>query len=75
MLKSLSRQPVELTLDSDLGADVGFDSLMILEAITGLEDRFDVSIPLNEVPLSRKVSVIVAHVAGLLEAQKLGRCP
>ncbi len=67
VLRSVSRRPIEPTLDSDLAADLGFDSLLTLEAIAELEDRFDVSIPLNDVPLSRKVDRLVAHLAALLE--------
>lgn len=70
VLKSVSRRPIEPTLDSDLAADLGFDSLLTLEAIAELEDRFDLSIPLNEVPLSRKVSRIVAHLEELLEERE-----
>ena len=41
--------------DSDLAADLGFDSLQILEVVAELEDRFDISIPLNDVPAARTV--------------------
>ena len=50
VLKNVSRRPIEPSLASDLVADLGFDSLQILEVIAELEDRFDISIPLNDVP-------------------------
>ena len=67
VLKNVSRRPIEPSLDSDLVADLGFDSLQILEAIAELEDRFDISIPLNDVPATRTVAQVVAQVARLVE--------
>ena len=67
VLKNVSRRPIEPSLASDLVADLGFDSLQILEAIAELEDRFDISIPLNDVPATRTVAQVVAQVARLVE--------
>ena len=67
VLKNVSRRPIEPTLASDLVADLGFDSLQVLEVIAELEDRFDVSIPLNDVPATRTVAQIVAQVVRLVE--------
>jgi acyl carrier protein len=67
VLKNVSRRPIEPTLDNDLVADLGFDSLQILEVIAELEDRFDISIPLNDVPSTRTVAQVVAQVARLVE--------
>jgi len=38
----------------------------VLEVIAELEDRFDISIPLNDVPTTRTVAQVVAQVAGLV---------
>ena len=67
VLKNVSRRPIEPTLASDLVADLGFDSLQILEVIAELEDRFDVSIPLNDVPVTRTVAQVAAQVVRLIE--------
>jgi len=67
VLKSVSRRPIAPTLQSDLIADLGFDSLQVLELIAELEDRFDISIPLNDVPATRTVAQVVAQVARLVE--------
>jgi acyl carrier protein len=69
VLKSVSRRPIEPTLTSDLVADLGFDSLQVLEVVAELEDRFDVSIPLNDVPVTRTVAQVVAQVSRLVEAR------
>ncbi len=67
VLKNVSRRPIEPTLANDLVADLGFDSLQILEVIAELEDRFDISIPLNDVPSTRTVSQVVAQISRLVE--------
>jgi len=66
VLKTVSRRPILPSLDSDLVADLGFDSLQVLEVIAELEDRFDISIPLNDVPTTRSVAQVVAQVARLV---------
>jgi acyl carrier protein len=67
VLKNISRRPIEPTLTSDLVTDLGFDSLQVLEVIAELEDTFDISIPLNDVPATRTVAQVVAQVAALVE--------
>jgi len=66
VLKNVSRRPIEPTINSDLAADLGFDSLQILEVVAELEDRFDISIPLNDVPAARTVGQVVAQVTVLI---------
>jgi acyl carrier protein len=67
VLKNVSRRPIEPSLSSDLVADLGFDSLQVLEVVAELEDTFDISIPLNDVPAIRTVSQVVAQVAALID--------
>jgi acyl carrier protein len=67
VLRQVSRRPIEPSLTSDLVADLGFDSLQILEVIAELEDRFDISIPLNDVPATRTVAQVVAQVTRLVD--------
>jgi acyl carrier protein len=69
VLKNVSRRPIEPSLASDLVADLGFDSLQVLELIAELEDRFDISIPLNDVPATRTVGHVVAQVTALIEGR------
>jgi acyl carrier protein len=69
VLKRVSRKAIEPTTSSDLIADLGFDSLQILELIADLEDHFDVSIPLNDIPVTRTVAQIVATVTALVESR------
>jgi acyl carrier protein len=67
VLKNVSRRPIEPSLSSDLVADLGLDSLQVLEVVAELEDTFDISIPLNDVPAIRTVSQVVAQVAALID--------
>jgi acyl carrier protein len=67
VLRNVSRRPIEPTLSSDLVADLGFDSLQVLELVAELEDTFDISIPLNDVPATRTVGQVVAQVTALVD--------
>jgi len=67
ILKNVSRRPIDPTPTSDLAADLGFDSLQILEVVAELEDKFDISIPLNDVPAARTVAQVVAQVTALID--------
>ncbi len=69
VLKTVSRRPIEPTLESDLVVDLGLDSLRVLEVIAELEDRFDVSIPLNDLPSTRTVAQVVAQVAAFVDGR------
>lgn len=44
-----------LTEDTDLVVDLNLDSIQMMEVLFEVEDRFDVSIPLNLVPSVRTV--------------------
>jgi acyl carrier protein len=68
-ITSASRRPIEPTLQSELVADLGFDSLQLLDVIAELENRFDIAIPLDEVPATRTVAQVVAQVARLVEGR------
>jgi len=70
VLKTISRRPLEPTLASELVADLGFDSLQVLEVVAELEDRFDISIPLNDLPATRTVGQVVSQVAALVAAKQ-----
>jgi acyl carrier protein len=71
-LKNVSRRPIEPALENDLVADLGFDSLQVLELVAELEDRFEISIPLDNVPATRTVAQVVAEVARLVGERTTG---
>jgi acyl carrier protein len=68
ILKRLSRRPIEPAPDSELMADLGFDSLQILEFVGELEDHFNIAVPLNSLTHIRTVGQIVAEVRALASA-------
>ena len=70
IVKDVSRRPIEPTLASDLVADLAFDSLQVMETIAELEDRFEISIPAEEVPAARTVAQVVARVEALIDARR-----
>ena len=69
VLKDVSRRPIEPTPESDLIADLGFDSLQVMEAIAEIEGRFDIAIPLDEVAGTRTVAQVVARVVALVDGR------
>jgi acyl carrier protein len=69
IVKRVSRRPVEPAAHSDLVLDLGFDSLLVFELIAELEDRFDVSIPLNDIEKVRTIAQVDAHLRDLIEQQ------
>jgi acyl carrier protein len=73
IVKRVSRRPVEPTAHSDLVLDLGFDSLLVFELIAELEDRFDVSIPLNDIEKVRTIAQVDAHLRDLIEQQASSR--
>jgi len=68
-VKRVSRRPIEPTTDSDLALDLGFDSLLVFELIAELEDRFDVSIPLNDIEKIRTIAQVSEHLRELIDQQ------
>jgi acyl carrier protein len=44
-----------LTEQTDLLADLGLDSVQVMELVLEVEDRFDISVPLNVLPSVRTV--------------------
>ena len=65
-LKNVSRRPIQPTSADDLIADLGFDSLQVLELVAELEDRFDITIPVAPAPAIRTVAEVIAAVSALV---------
>jgi acyl carrier protein len=56
-----------ITTDTDISQDLNLDSLAVLDLLMELEEKFDVSIPLNLVPEIRTVGDLAATVRKLRE--------
>ena len=50
LIKPLAPQGRSVQEDTDLVADLEFDSLKVMNLIEQVEDRFDISVPLNILP-------------------------
>jgi acyl carrier protein len=70
ILKRVSRRPIDPTLENELLADLGFDSLQVLELVGELEDHFGIAVPLNDLTHIKTVGQIVAEVRQLVEARE-----
>src|SRR5207245_666872 len=70
ILKRISRRPIEPTLESELLADLGFDSLQVLELVGELEDHFKIAVPLNDLNHIRTVAQVVGEVRRLVGAEE-----
>jgi len=69
IVRRISRQPVEPRAESDLALDLGFDSMRVFELIAALEDRFDGSIPLNDIETIRTVAQVGEYLRDLMARQ------
>ena len=69
VLRRVRQERIEPTMGSALVADLGFDSLRLLELIAELEDEFGIYIPLNDVPAIATVGQAVDRVVALLREQ------
>lgn len=73
ILKRISRRPIEPAPDKELLADLGFDSLQVLELVGELEDHFEVAVPLNDLTHIRTVGQIVDEIRTLIAAAGEGQ--
>jgi len=51
--------------DTDLVADLGLDSLKVMKILESVEDRYDISIPLNVLPDVRTVKDFALQIQKL----------
>jgi len=58
---------VEIDESSDLVNEVGLSSLQLMELVELIEDKFDLSFPLNDLADVRTLGDLAAAVARLLE--------
>lgn len=62
LLASLDKNAAPITKDTDIAADLNLDSLAVMDLMMELEEKFDVSIPLNLVPDIRTVADLAATI-------------
>lgn len=64
----VKKKPTNIDQDTELVADLGLDSVQVMELLLQVEDRFDVSVPLNILPEVRTVKDLAIQIQMLLAA-------
>ena len=67
-LATLTQGRVEVGEDTDLLGDLGLDSLQVMNLMLQIEDRFDISIPVNILPDVKTVRDLAMQIDHLLRA-------
>ena len=67
ILRPLVPEGQQVNAETDLVADLGLDSLKVMQLVETVEDSFDISIPLNILPDVRTVSDFVLAIQKLFE--------
>ena len=62
MLAGLNKNDVEIDADTDFNADLNVDSVAVMDFVLMVEDRYDVSIPINMLSEVRTVGEFAAVV-------------
>ena len=66
ILKPFAKPGQILQEETDLVADLGLDSLRVMKLVVEVEDRFDISIPINILPNIRTVKDFAIQLGQLL---------
>jgi acyl carrier protein len=66
ILRPLAKDGSEITADTDLVDDLSLDSLKIMEVMAEIEDRFDISVPINILSDIRTVRDVILQIQNLL---------
>lgn len=68
LLALYNREAVPLSEDTDMASDLNIDSVDTMDLLMAIEDRFDVSIPINLLADVRTVGDLCAVVCGVLRS-------
>jgi acyl carrier protein len=67
LLKPFAGNTKEFTEETDLLADLGLDSMQVMNLLLAVEDRFNISIPLNVLADVRTVKDFALQLQRLIE--------
>lgn len=68
-LAPLIKNNSELTENTDLLSDLGLDSVQVLEMVLEMEDRFDISIPVNKLSNVHTLKDLAQVLTELIDAR------
>jgi acyl carrier protein len=74
VLEPFQRHKKSINLETDITTDLELDSLAVMNLLMEVEDRFDISIPLNLIPEIRTVGDLV-QVVDQLKRGTRSECP
>jgi acyl carrier protein len=67
VLRTFTKEGQELREETELVADLNLDSVKVMELLLNIEDRFDISIPLNILPDVRTVKDLSVQIQKITE--------
>ncbi len=67
LAKQLNLSPAEIADDADLSEGLGADSLDVVEFVTAIEDRYEITVSDEELMTWKNVEAIAASVHALLQ--------
>ena len=67
MLGPFRKDQRPITLETDMSRDLNLDSLKVMDLMMELEEKYDISIPLNLVPEIRTVADLAATIQRIKE--------
>ena len=67
LISPYSEQPIVLSEQTRIMDDVGLESMKVMELVMQIEDRFDVSVPLNILPDVNTIGEFAKHLEKLLQ--------
>ena len=66
IMQPFNEEGIDLKEETDLAADIGLDSLKVVELLLAVEDSFDISVPLNILPNVRTIKDFAEQLQQLL---------
>ena len=67
MFEPFRKDDSPITLETDMARDLNLDSLTVMDLMMELEEKYDISIPLNLVPEIRSVADLAATIQRIKE--------
>lgn len=67
VLEPFRREDTPIARDTDITADLDLDSLAVMNLLMQIEEKFDISIPLNLIPEIRTVGDLTKVIEQLTE--------
>ena len=64
-LRSLLQKPIELSDQTNIVDDLGLDSVAVMDFVMEIEDRLDISVPLDRIAEVETLGDLVSAVRGL----------